>query len=65
VTAARRADHLPRRLRRVIRRQAAAAARVVAAEVERRQREALHAHAVDLLAAGRPLDDVLAELQTA
>jgi hypothetical protein len=56
---------LPRRVRSAIRRRAAADARLVAAEAERRTREALHAHATDLLAAGRPLDDVLAELMAA
>lgn len=59
------ADRLPRRVRRAVNRAAAAAARLAAAEAERRARQALHAHAADLLAAGRELDDVLIELQQA
>lgn len=57
-----RHEVLPRRIRRVIRKQAAAAGRLVAVEAERRAREAMTATAADLIAAGRPLADVLREL---
>jgi hypothetical protein len=53
---------LPRPVRKAVRRLAAAAARRVAADADRRAREALAAEAADLLAAGRPVRDVLAEL---
>ncbi len=53
---------LPRRVRSLIRRQAAGAARLAAARVDAVHRERLAATATDLLAAGRPLADVLAEL---
>ena len=56
---------LSRRLRRAINRRAAAEARPIAADAYRRAREALTATATDLLMAGRPLGDVLAELATA
>ena len=53
---------LPRRVRTLIRRQAASAARLAAAREDAVQRERLAATAADLLAAGRPLEDVLNEL---
>ena len=53
---------LPRRIRTVIRRLAAAAARQAARQADAALRERLATHALDLLAAGRARDDVLAEL---
>jgi hypothetical protein len=57
-----RHEVLPRRIRRVIRRKAAAVGRLVAVEAERRAREALTATAADLHAAGRPPGDIIDEL---
>jgi hypothetical protein len=53
---------LPRRIRTLIRRQAAAAARQAAAHADAVQRERLALHALDLLGAGWPKADVIAEL---
>jgi hypothetical protein len=53
---------LPRRIRALIRRQAAAAARVAAARTDAAIRERLAMRALDLLGAGWPAVDVLNEL---
>jgi hypothetical protein len=53
---------LPRELQRRINRLAAARARREQDALWRRQRDALAATAADLLAAGRPLADVVREL---
>lgn len=53
---------LPRRIRTLIRRQAAAAARVAAARADAVLRERLALHALDLLGAGWTVVDVFNEL---
>ena len=56
---------LSRRLRRAINKRAAAQVRPIIDAAYRMAREALTATATDLLMAGRPLGDVLAELAAA